>query len=404
MAKAVNVILQKRLSDGSYSEIDLNAKGLISMKFDRYLGNNYNLKDEILSQLDIIIFDRTGFELLSMLQANSSNIRLKYGFEDNLSKLYILTFNKLNATYNNLGITVSMSGFGTNIKRVFPPEIYTRGTSVYDILEMMANRNGWDIGPENINIIDAKNLQLSYPLYKEPKETDYNFIYNKILPMVELNVFVPDLISVEDINNFYTAKLFLNGTKPEFYFTFLNSRGTKQRVWDYSYGASTTSLVSDFTHSLDYSFLIKGLTIQVPMLSDSNDPETDIQNTIKSSWDNIDKILASYNIPRVDPDQFKFNIEIVEQENIGNADLATRVANAIKNAVMAISTIKLTVIGNPDILPTDLVRLTIKNNDDVVNPIISGLWRIVWISEEVGLQGYKTILNLVREVPNVNNI
>jgi hypothetical protein len=69
------------------------------------------------------------------------------------------------------------------------------------------------------------------------------------------------------------------------------------------------------------------------------------------------------------------------------------------------NTINLKVIGNPKILPTDLIDLKIYNRPsggNKTNPnILSGVWKVVKIKDEVGLNGFTTTLDLVRYIPKL---
>lgn len=121
MAKAVNVIL-----DVNNREYDLNTMGLVNMTFDRYLGEPSVATSGVLSNLDVTMFDYTGYNLLSILQAERGNIRIRYGFDDNLSDVYVLNSLKYKATYNNMGVMIAIGAYATQTNRTFPAEVFFR--------------------------------------------------------------------------------------------------------------------------------------------------------------------------------------------------------------------------------------------------------------------------------------
>lgn len=103
---------------------------------------------------------------------------------------------------------------------------------------------------------------------------------------------------------------------------------------------------------------------------------------------------------------FKFKADLVRAEDIGNKTLNQRILEAVDKAVMSINTMEMVVIGNPNIRPTDLIDLIVKNRDGSINVLtsptnISSYWRVIGIKETIGTDGYKTHLKLVREVVNL---
>ena len=98
MPQAISVLLQ--VDDISY---DLNRMGLMQMTFDRFLGSPDNIKSGVLSNLDITMYDESGYKLISILQRNRNKIKLKYGFTDNMSKVFQLTAIKLNSNFDKIG-------------------------------------------------------------------------------------------------------------------------------------------------------------------------------------------------------------------------------------------------------------------------------------------------------------
>ena len=70
-----------------------------------------------------------------------------------------------------------------------------------------------------------------------------------------------------------------------------------------------------------------------------------------------------------------------------------------------INTLDLTVVGNPEIKPTDLIKLTVMNKDGSYDYLTtpsgsSTYWRVLKITEEIGANGYRTRLSLAKEILN----
>lgn len=57
----------------------------------------------------------------------------------------------------------------------------------------------------------------------------------------------------------------MNGSRPEFFFRENNVRKIQRRIFNYSYGEDTNSSIISLTNSVDMSFLINGLTLEIPM-------------------------------------------------------------------------------------------------------------------------------------------
>lgn len=411
MARAVNVILESTGHSGK-NVFNVNNDGLVSMKFDRLLGRPDNKESEFLSRIDLTLFDKSGYKVLSYLQDNKSKVRVRYGFDNDLSEVYELQVNKLNTTYNNLGCMVAIGAIGTSVKRKFPSMIYTKGTIIDDILKEIVDRNGWDAGENYINI-NTNRLVLHRDLLKEEGETDMDFIFNQLLPICNMSGYTPNASYVGKI---WDARLYdTGGASARFIFKPFfedNVHSEDLRVWKYSYGNTTNSNVLSLTNTIDYSFLVQGLTIQVPALAIESVAggvvtEEYLGNLIYGGmWENIAKQLRAYGLPEVDMSEYRFNVEIIPAEDSEAKtvqDIETRVYNAIRNVIVSLNTISLSVIGNPKILPTDIIDLTVSLRPDEVTGdyiphIATGLWKVVTIREEVGLTGFKTVLGLVRYI------
>lgn len=402
MARAVNVLLD--VGDKRY---DINQMGLINMEFNRILSPE-DISSGILSDMSMTLFDKTGHELLSILQASQSNIRLSYGFEDALSDVYSLDLLKFNTTYNNLGAMVSVGAIGSQINRKFPSEVYGPGTNIRDILVKMAGRNGWYIGPEGSREYIDINLQLDRPLFKGPDETDIQFIRNKIEPLAHSSV-------VDTGNatraNFWDFKLTQIDGSLAFFFRPYSYRGTERRVWKYTYGDTSNNAIISLTNRIDFSFLVKGLSIRVPITAPDfvtqteDELEQKIQSIIQDKLEDIEQFIRDNNLPEVSPANFRWNVEVYKTEDVGNSTVEDIILNEIQKVVNAISTIELEVIGNPKIMPTDLIELIVKNKYGDLNIVSStsktgSYWRVVTIKEKVGMSGFSTSMQLVREVTN----
>lgn len=402
MARAVNVLLD--VGDKRY---DINQMGLINMEFNRILSPE-DISSGVLSDLTMTLFDKTGYELLSILQASQSNIILSYGFEDALSDKYSLDLLKFNTTYNNLGAMVSVGAIGSQINRKFPSEFYPPGTKIRDILVKMAKRNRWYIGPEGSREYIDINLLLDRPLFKGPDETDIQFIKSKIEPLAHLSVIDTGNATR---SNFWDFKLTQIDGELAFFFRPYSYRGTERRVWKYTYGDTSNNAIISLTNRIDFSFLVQGLSIRVPITAPDfvtqteEELEQNIQSIIQDKLEDIEQFIRDNNLPEVSPANFRWNVEVYKTEDLGNSTVEDIVLDEIQKVINAISTIELEVIGNPKIMPTDLIELVVKNKYGDLNIVSStastgSYWRVVTIKEKIGMSGFSTSMQLVREVTN----
>lgn len=401
MPRAVNVILET----GAGDELNLNNEGLISMTFDRYLGTPRDSQSEFLSRIDLTLFDRSGYRLLSLIQQSNATLRVKYGFSDNMSEVFSLNIVKFKSTFNNLGCMVSIGAIGTLLNPKFPATYYPRDISIEKMLIEFAKRNNWDIGDydgSHWSSIDC-NLTLPWEVYKPADMSDIDFIKEVLLPICNKSVKSPENTLITD---YWDWKLYKIGATTYFNFLPFGTRTVTQRVWQYAYGESLDSSVISVTNTIDYSFLLRGLHIKIPstfiestIMSEETIKE-EVKSLIVNQWDDIKSFLLAHNLPAPSINEFAFRVELVDAEDAGETPLEDRIVESIKNAVYSINTIDLTVIGNPKILPTDIIDLTVMNKPENGQPfynIVSGRWRVVTIREEIGLSGYKTTLGLVRE-------
>lgn len=402
--QAINVIMY--INDGENDiAFDLNKEGLYRMTFDRYADAN-NDASGILTSMDITLIDITGNQLISKLQKNDYNLRVRYGFDNIMSPVYTLNILGINSNFNNAGMTLSLGAIGRQLSQDFPAEVYKIGVKLSDILYTMAKRNNWYADETTIDC----DLRIDKPLLKESGETDIDFIMNKLRPIATRSV-VPESISASN-TSFWDVKLYDNGSQFELHFK-PTGRTIGRRVWKYEYNMNGDSHVLDINNRLNYSYTLSGLTIQVS----SDDLEANTMGSDKEASeyltkkiydlsDEIDKVFQKYNLPMFSTNNFKFKADLVRAEDIGNKTLNQRILEAVDKAVMSINTMEMVVIGNPNIRPTDLIDLIVKNRDGSINVLtsptnISSYWRVIGIKETIGTDGYKTHLKLVREVVNL---
>lgn len=405
MAQAVNVLLN--VGDKRY---DLNTMGLIKLTFDRYLGSTRDKTSNVLSNLDITMFDSTGHSLLSILQQRHGSMKLEYGFTGSLSDVYLLTIIKLNTTYNNLGCTTAVGAIGKQISIKFKPEVYLQGTSIGDIVRKMAKRNGWYIGDDNSTEFINCDIKLPKQVVKS-QDYDINFIETILLPIANSAIYDlknNDLTS----NTYWDVQLVNQSGRTEFFFRPYSQRGTTRRVWKYVYSTSTDSSVVSLTNNIDFSFMASGrLAIQVPVTTSDfvllqgmtkEEKHTYLDNLVKNASSIVSRILTNYGISFISPEDFNLDPTFIAAEDIGNVTLEAVILEALETVMSTVNTITMTVIGNPKIMATDLVDLTIKNKDGSINILSTAsptgsYWKVISISEEIGVDGYFTTVGLTRE-------
>jgi hypothetical protein len=324
-----------------------------------------------------------------------------------MSPVYNLNIIKFKTTYNNLGAMVVIGAIGSEINRKFPSEVFAPKTKIIDILKSLAQRNNWYIGgigsKEYIDI--DERIELTQFILKEQNETDYDFIVNKIVPLI--NQTVIELSSRRKFQLFNVQLADIDG-RVSLIFKKLTSKGSERRVWKYEYGSSANNAIISLTNSVDMSFLVRGLTIQVPLTAtDFLQSDEDIQKRVKNILDNniefIDNLITEYGLPIINYNNFLFNVETVSAENIGNISEEQIILEKLRQVMNSINTMELEVIGNPSIMTTDLIDLTIKNKNGDLNILssssaIGSFWRVIGIEEVIGLNGYSTRLQLVRDI------
>jgi len=393
--RVVNVILDYIDSSGNKTEIDINKHGLVDLSFQRFTGTT----GSTLPNINLTMFDETGYKLLSMFQSNGGKLRVKYGFENDLSGLYELTIVKYKSTRNNLGTMASIGAFGRQTIRTYGPQAFVFDASVQEILKKMALRNNWDTN--NFANISVGDIRLPWPLLLEANETDIEFIRNKILPICNRTV---SNASAGQLQYWSVTLYTATSGRVNFSFKKYADRTERRRVWYYSYGAdANNSEVITLTDTIDYTFLLNGLYLEVPAKPSEiygGDDTTVVQyynNKIMNNWNLIEAMFEEYHLPLPAKDQFALRVKFVPMEEADDDMLVDRIYEAIRAAVTTVNTIEMEVIGNNHIVPTDIVELDVRNKSGF-QTLLSGAWKVVLIEEKIGLQGYTTKLSLVREV------
>lgn len=417
MPRALNVILQ--IADTGES-FNINEMGLMEMTFDRMPVTTSDTTRSFLPEVQITMRDRTGFELLSILQRNSGNLLMSYGFDDTMSPVYKLTAVKLKYSLEGIGSVITIQAIGAQIIRKSEGEVYLEGTRVDSILRTMAARNGWYIGDENsTNYIDVKGIVLPRNLVQRAGTFDYDFVLNQILPILKQSLLIKAL---QNSTKYWEVFLTQTSARTEFYCRPYSSRDTTRRVWIYNHGSiSNNSEVIRFTNDVDMTYLLNGISVRIPATASdlSVNPEAteeEIKVLANNRISEITDLIKKYNLPIPDPDNFKINVELYDTEELGNMSVEEALLQSIENAINVLSTAEMIVVGNPKIMPTDLIQFTAKTRDGS-NSIISSTgfsyWRVIGINESIGLSGYQTTLQLVRENslttvsqynPNINRI
>ena len=401
--RAINA--QLVLSNGN--TFDIHQSGLIKLTFDRYLSDEANIDSGILQKLDITMFDKGGNDITSIIQRENQTIRLRYGFDDKLSEVYTLNILRMKATRGDTGTAIALGGIGVQNTEKFQAELYKPGALISDIIKAMAIRNNWELD------IDV-DIPITIPLLKTENETDFDFIRDKLLPIATRTALTTETASYST-SKFFDAKLYGIGTARTIHFRPKSSRGTARRVWEYSYGTSLDNQILDYTVDINMSHLIHGLTIQVSsnavevaFLQNEADLDTFLETMISDISNDIQEIHDKYNVPMLNLSNYRFNVELIDadigEDNL-EQDIKARILSAIDRAVSVINTLDLTVVGNPEIKPTDLIKLTVMNKDGSYDYLTtpsgsSTYWRVLKITEEIGANGYRTRLHLAKEILN----
>ena len=161
------------------------------------------------------------------------------------------------------------------------------------------------------------------------------------------------------------------------------------------------------------TFLLQGLTIEVHSddfeIAINNDEsfQKEAEKIIADLSKDIQALIEKYNILMLSVDTMKYEVKLVQAEDRGNKTLKDRILEAVDKAMSVVNTAELTIVGNPHIQPTDLVKLVVKNKDNTNNFLTSpsntnSYWRVIGIEENISnSSGYTTELKLVRELITV---
>lgn len=403
MAQAVKMYL---LVNGK--EVDLTEAGIINASFDRYMNPN-NVRSGILSQMDLVLFDTKGSNLLPQLTGSAANsITFKYGFIDEdsptrdryMSPWYKLDLIKVKSRWTNGGATLSLGAVGQQIQVSTQARIYLKGTKISRIVSDIAKAQGWDT--TYVHWISLERLVLLNDIIKEAGEDDFVFLEQKIKPLCYTSGLVSGTVFEP-----WVVRLFKIGTITHLHLAPV-SKKIKETVWVYDIGVTPNSQVLEFTSEVDLSYLIKGLNLVVYssdvdlLVGPDRDQEQIVQETVKKATKCVREILENYNIPIRLPDNIAFNVTLKYSEDADGLTLEQRILAALDRAIQNVAKVELTVVGNPHIMPNDLVLLNAKYIDGVSQLITadggSSYWRIVQITENVSLGNYTTSLVLAREI------
>lgn len=384
--------------------IDLTNKGLMSLKFKRFLNSKKDHFSNILTELDMTLFDYTGYELLTDIQRNQGNMYLKYGFasDDNsrLSPVYKITPTAFKVVQDNRGITIGIGGFGKqNNITINEAESYLATTSIKDLLEAFAQRNEWIYREEDKL---KSNKTLPERIWRKPGLTDFEFITSELIPVLNSSVL---LTSGEE---FYEAALIDEGGRIVFKIIQLDKKKYNSKVWYYTYGVDEHSEIINMTNNINYDWMLTGLNIKVPLyaedvLATADDIKTDLETLLNKNVGYIRDVIRYHIgiIPEIS--ELVLNVEFVDPEDVGNKSSEQIINDAIYNILNTLNTIELIVVGNPNIRAYDIINIRAVNKQGE-NMIQNGNWRVIGITENISISGYQTTLELVRETPLPENI
>lgn len=391
------------------SEFNVSDAGLLKASFDRF-GNTANAESGILTEFDLVMFDASGTDFISEV-TNASTITFSYGFVNddldagrynNMSPEYTLTINKLKTNWTHAGATISIGAIGAQNRVITEARVYLAGQRIKDIVLDIAQARNWNT--EFVNI--PEDLTLNDDIFKEEGMNDWEFLNTE----VKSRCYTDGVVSGKSFKS-WTVQLFTMGATTYLHFA-PSDTPIKRRVWTYELGTTTNSQVIEFTSELDLSFLIKGLNVMVygtdaDLLVGSDRDAAEIakrkaEELLAENYNTLFQKFENYNLPITLPKEIAFNITYVYSENIGNKSIEQTILEALDNAIQSIATVNITVVGNPNIMPHDLIRLNVKHSSGTTNLISAtgdrSLWKVIKIQENIGLSGYTTSLTLAREM------
>jgi hypothetical protein len=317
-----------------------------------------------------------------------------------MSPWYKLDIIKVKSRWTNGGATLSLGAVGQQVQVSTQARIYLKGTKISSIVSDIAKAQGWDT--TYVHWDSLERLVLLNDTIKEAGEDDFVFLEQKIKPLCYTSGLVSGLVFES-----WVVRLFKTGTITYLHFAPASEK-IEETVWVYDIGVTPNSQVLEFTSEVDLSYLIKGLNLVVYssdvdlLVGPDRDQEQIVQDTVTKATECAQEILKKYYIPIELPDNIAFNVTLKYSEDADGLTLEQRILAALDRAIQNVAKVELTVVGNPHIMPNDLVLLNAKYSDGVSQFITaaggSSYWRIVQITENVSLGNYTTSLVLVREI------
>lgn len=399
----VKVEIQSKDKNGKDITIDLSQHGLTSLSFERYIQNPKNRASNILTDLDMTLYDNTGYNLLSYVQNAGGNLFIRYGFDDNMSPPYRITPTKYNVVQNNRGIMIGVGGYGLQNEYQVGAEFYKEKTNIKDLILSFVRRNGWFTNNgEYINI--PENLLLPNGIYRVDGISDWDFINSELIPLISRHSVYKDNTQKELITNFdgfYEAILQENSGRIELHIFRSQQREIRRQVWDYTYGVDQNSQVIEMTNKINYDWIVNGLVIRVPLVGEYMlESDAHIQNELETLLadykDDIIDLFKANNIVLPELKGIPTKFQFYEADQLEYRTQKEIIEDKLKEIVNVFNTMELTVVGNPHIMATDIINL-LSVNKDGLETIQTGQWRITRINEVIGLGGFQTKLTLVRE-------
>lgn len=394
------------------TNIDINKQGLLYMKFKRYLNNTLDRSSNILTELDLSFYDYTGYDLLGIIQQNKSNLFIQYGFDtedgSRMSPVYKVTPTRYRAVQDNRGIVLGVGGFGLQLAlNIDNAENFKEKSSIRDIILHLARRNGWYTGTEQRSTIDIAGT-LPNAIVKPAGTRDFDFIQQTLLPIADRTTVVNNAgentgTLIRGQTGFYQATLSEDGGSMRLDVFKQGEGSIDRKVWRYEYGTGTDSQIISMTNDINYDWIIDGLNMKIPkfdddyLLSDS-ELKTKYQDELVSLEKKVRAIFEANMLEYpAELKEISLKITLVDPEDLEYKTPNEVIMEQLKNILNTLNTIELTVVGNPNIRATDYIDLRAVNRDGV-GLIQQGLWRIIEITENIGISGYQTVLKLVREV------
>lgn len=392
-------------SKGREKVLNLNQQGLVSMEFERYLSDIKHRASNIMTDLDLTMFDSSGYTLLSAIQSASGSLFIRYGFDDNMSPRYKITPTRYNTVQNNRGIMLGLGGFGIQDEFLTDKvEVYKEKTNIRKLLEGFARRNNWFTNNgEYINV--SKNLVTPSIIYRDANTSDFNFIKEEIIPLLSRHTVFSDKEKTKLITNhdgFYDTILEENAGRIEFHiFPTIERNDITRNVWEYTYGVDTKSLIIEMTNKINYDWIVNGLTVRVPLVGEylvkpEEETKKQLKEVLESNLDLIKKIFAENKVVLPELENLKFRFQFYESDLTQYKDFKEIAEEKLREIVNVFNTMELAVVGNPHIRAMDRIHLIVKNKDGR-DMIQTGYWKIIGIKEQIGLGGYQTKLSLVRD-------